>query len=170
MKRIIASILALIVSPAYAQGIPVPAPINTALYALKTSIPTPSTTVTSAPATNGAVGTSTQYVPADAAQKHTVQRANTTVDANCNWTVTFGQTFTSSSPVIHASVIVASPTQPMPCIVATRSSTVQTGKCFLSQTTVLSLSNVTAGFTLSPFGSTCTAGTPVMVVGAEPTQ
>lgn len=108
--------------------------------------------------------------PSDSSRPTAVQRANTTLDSNCNWTVTFQRAFTSSNPIIHANVILSGASSPIPCIVISRSTTVQSGKCFPAQTTALNLSVITAGLTLSPFSVICTNGTPVMVVGAEPTQ
>lgn len=133
---------------------------------------TPSPCTTPAPDTlNGSAGAASTCMPrADAARPTPVQAANTTLAADCTWSVVFSRAFTTSSPIIHASVVLASPTSPVPCIVTSRSATTQAGKCFPGQTTSLNLSIVTAGLTLAPFGSTCVAGTAVMVVGREATQ
>lgn len=159
MRFVLAAALLALAPAAYAQG---PSSL--------TPVPMPYGGVPAAHATNGVVGTSGFYIPSDAAPKLDIQSANTTLATDCTWSVTFGQTFTSSSPIVHASVIVASPTQPIPCIVGTRSATGATGKCFPAQNTVLTLSIVTTGLTLAPFATTCTNGMPVMVVGREPTQ
>lgn len=163
MKRpaFFGAVLALLATAAYAQSMGMSSLLGP---------PTPYSGIPAGHSTNGTAGTANTYVPSDAAPKLDIQSANTTLATDCTWSVTFGQTFTSSSPIVHASVIQASPTQPIPCIVGTRSSTAANGKCFPAQNTLLNLSIITAGLTLAPFASTCTNGTPVMVVGREPTQ
>lgn len=121
---------------------------------------------------SGTVGTSTPCTPpANNTRPTSVQAANTTLNADCSWAVTFARAFTSSTPIIYASVVLPSgATQPVPCFATVRSSTTNSGKCFPGQTTLLNLSIVTSGLSLNAFGSICTAGTAVMVVGREPTQ
>lgn len=161
-------------SPAMAQqagpGPGAPYSDANAIAAVTPLIPTASGSVPAAPVLNGQTGSGLSFVPANGAQKLIIQTANTTLGADCTWSVTFSQTFTSSSPIVHASVVLSSATQPIPCIVTSRSSAAQSGKCFPGQTTLLTLAIVTTGLTLSPFASTCSAGTAVMVIGREPTQ
>ena len=98
-----------------------------------------------------------------------VQTGNTTLAANCQFSFAFARAFTSSQPFVYAAVVDGTNAQ-MPCKIQSRSTTTVSGVCNAAQNTVLNLSIVTTGLTLLPFGTTCTAGTPVMVVGKEPTQ
>lgn len=98
------------------------------------------------------------------------QFANASTDSGGAWAVTWGTSFTSASPIVHA-VPVSSPgaTQPMTCNVTARSASSASGKCFNGNTTVLNLSIVTTGLTLTP-NTASGAGVAVMVSGKEPTQ
>lgn len=148
-----------------------PLATNTALTAMGATIPAACTTAPFMDSLNGVVGTSTPCSPhPDNSGPTAVQAANAALDAACNWAVTFARSTTSSSPVVHANVVQASPTMPIPCIVSSRSTTAAAGKCFPAQTTTLNLSIITAGLNLAPFGSTCTAGMPVMIVVRDPSQ
>lgn len=136
------------------------------------AVPPVCSTAPASDSLNGTVGTSAACTPRlDATRPTPVQTVNTTLNADCTWSVTFARSFTSSVPIVHAGVALPSnATQPIPCFPMARSSTAASGKCFPGQTTVLSLSIVTTGLTLNAFGSSCTAGLPIMVVGREPTQ
>lgn len=118
----------------------------------------------------GAVGTATPCTSRPDGNAQTpVQGGNTTLAANCAWSITFARAFVSSVPLVWASVVDSTGAQ-MPCKVQTRSSTTATGVCAPAQSTVLNLSIVTSGLSLNPFSAICTAGIPVMVGGREPTQ
>lgn len=148
-----------------------PLATNSALTAMGATIPAACSTISPMDTLNGAVGSSTPCTPrSDNSRPTAVQAANAALDAACNWTVTFARSTVSSSPVVHANVVQASPTMPIPCIVSSRSATAAAGKCFPAQTTTLNLSIITAGLNLAPFGSTCTAGMPVMIVVRDPSQ
>lgn len=119
---------------------------------------------------NGSIGTGVNCTPKqDSTRPTSVQAGNTTLLANCTFSVTLARAFTSSSPFAYAAVVDTANNQ-MPCKVQTRSATSFTGICNAAQNTVLSLSVVTTGVTVLPFGTTCTAGTPVMWVAREATQ
>lgn len=119
---------------------------------------------------NGTVGNGTPCTPpVNNTRPTAVQAGNTTLAADCSFSISFARAFTSSVPFVYAAVVNASGGV-MPCTVSSRSSTTAAGKCQGAQPTVLSLSLVTTGLTLLPFGTSCTAGTPVMFVGREPTQ
>lgn len=141
-----------------------------AAAAAQAAIPPVCTTTPAGDTLNGTVGNSTACTPpANNTRPTAVQSGNTTLAADCTFSITFARSFTSSTPFIYAAVVDNTNTQ-MPCKIKTRSSSGGTGVCAQAQSTVLSLSIVTSGITLLPFGSTCTAGTPVMFVGREPTQ
>jgi hypothetical protein len=134
------------------------------------AIPPVCSTPPSADTLNGTAGSGAQCTPrGDNTRPTAVQAGNTTLAADCTFTVTFARSFTSATPFVYAAVVDTAGNQ-MPCKTKTRSSAGFTGVCQGSQNTVLSLSIVTSGLTLLPFGTTCTAGTPVMFVGREPTQ
>lgn len=135
--------------------------------ALPSDCPAPS-----ADTLSGSAGTSTHCLPhPDATRPTAVQAANTTLNADCTWSVTFSRAFSNTTPIIHAiPVLSAGATQPMPCFISSRSTTTQSGKCYPGKATLLNLSLITSGLTLSPFDTTCTAGTPLMIVGREATQ
>lgn len=59
--------------------------------------------------------------------------------------------------------------QPVTCNVITRTTTTAAGKCWTAQTTLLNLSIITAGLTLSPYGASL-AGIPVQVIAVPTTQ
>ena len=106
-----------------------------------------------------------------------VQALNTTLNADCTWSGTFQRPFTSASPIVHAeAVLPAGSTQPMSCQPLSRSTTLQSGRCFQSQAstlaavTVVGVSVAVGSQTVNPTATTCTAGVPIMVWGREPTQ
>lgn len=168
------ALLAALSSPAAAQTVAGQdlSAISAKATAALAAIPPVCTTAPASDTLSGTAGSATACTPhMDATRPTPVQAVNTTLNADCTWSVTFSRAFTSSAPVIHASVALPTgATQPVPCFPMARSATAASGKCFPGQTTLLSLSIVTTGLTLNAFGNTCTAGLPVMVVGREPTQ
>jgi len=138
--------------------------------AVQAAIPPVCSTAPAKDTLNGSVGTAAGCTPlSDNTRPTAVQAGNTTLLANCTFTITFSRAFTSAVPFVYAAVVDSSGNQ-MPCKIQTRSAQTETGVCAPAQSTALSLSIVTTGLTLTPFGTTCTAGTPVMFVGREPTQ
>jgi len=121
---------------------------------------------------NGSAGTSPICMERpDSTRPTAVQAINTTVASNCSWSVTFSRVMTTNTPIVEAQLLLPSgSTLPIPCQALSRSSTGASGLCFPAQTTTLNLSIITAGLSLSPFGTTCTSGTPVMVLAREATQ
>jgi len=139
--------------------------------AITAATPSPCST----PAADTLLGSAGSATPCmarpDSTRPTPVQTINTTLNADCTWSVTFSCAFSTSTPIVHANVqLAAGATQPIPCAVISRSTTTQSGKCFPGQATLLSLAIVTSGLSLNPFSATCTAGTPVMVAAREPTQ
>lgn len=174
--RVVAALLLLVASSAGAQIVsPLnPPTIDTSALATKAemqaAIPSKCTSIPPKDTLTGSVGTGEACIPAlDRTALLDVQSGNTTLAANCTFTITFARTFTSPVPFIYAAVVDASGNQ-MPCKMQTRTSGGGTGICSPSQSALLNLSAVTAGFTFNPFATTCTAGTAVMFVGREPTQ
>ena len=143
---------------------------TSALSAVQATIPPACATAPSGDTLNGSVGSGAACTPKqDSTRPTAVQAGNTTLLANCSFAITFARAFTSSTPFVYAAVVDTGSNQ-MPCKIQTRSSTGATGVCNGAQSTVLSLSIVTSGLTVLPFGTSCTAGTPVMFVGREPSQ
>lgn len=138
---------------------------------LSPAVPVPSGSIPSSGVTGGSIGSQLTYIPGDAAPPLSVQAMNVTLGTNCLWTGTFGQSFVSSTPIVHAAPVQSnSDTQVLQCAVTARSSATESGKCFFSQTTVLNLSIITTGLTLFPYQSTTCPADQLMIIGREPTQ
>jgi hypothetical protein len=155
-------LLALLPAPVAAQVSYPPSSVDTSnlatkpdVAAVQAAIPPVCSTAPAKDTLNGSVGSAAPCTPApDNTRPTAVQRANTSLAADCTWSVAFSRAFTSSTPIVHASIILAAATMPMPCIVLARSTTAANGKCFPAQTSLLNLSIITAGLTLAPFGTT----------------
>lgn len=166
--KFLALLLTLVAVPVSAQVVYPPADVSG--LAAKTDIPPVCATAPSGDTLNGTVGNAPACTPpANSTRPTAVQAGNTTLAANCSFSITFSRSFTSSSPFVYAAVVDSSGSQ-MPCKIQTRSATGATGICNAAQSTLLSLSIVTTGLSVLPFSATCTAGTAVMFVGREPTQ
>ncbi len=145
-----------------------PAALTSAIAAATPSpcpIPLPDTLV-------GTVGSNTPCMDRpDRTRPTAVQRANVvTTDANGSWAVTFGRSFTSTSPIVHAEPVQpGGNTLPYQCGVTTRTATTASGTCWAatSQTTTVSLG---INLTSNPYASKVPQGTAVMVVAGEPSQ
>jgi hypothetical protein len=178
MRLLAASALALLcASPIAAQVAYPPTTVDTSnlatasdLAAIIAAQPPVCSTATPKPAAAGTAGSGTACTPrVDRAAGVDVQANNTTLLANCSFTIAFPRSFVSAVPFVYAAVVDTGGAQ-MPCKIQSRSATGASGICNGAQSTVLSLSVVTSGLTVLPFGTTCTAGTAVMWVAREPTQ
>lgn len=198
MKRLALLLALCCAAPAMGQGVVAPqaasaADVATALSAAQSAqtqaanavatangaqaaIPPACTTAPSADTLNGTVGSSPVCTPSATNTRPTaVQAGNVTggLLANCTFSVTFARSFISSVPFVYSAVVDTSANQ-MPCKAQTRSATGFTGICSPAQTSLLTINALTSaaltGINLSPFGSLCTAGTPVTWVAREPTQ
>lgn len=141
-----------------------------AASAAQAAIPPVCSTIPPKDTLTGSIGSALACTPrSDRTALLDVQTGNTTLGADCSFSFTFARSFTSASPFVYAAVVNSSSTQ-MPCKIQARSATGASGTCAPAQTVALNLAAVTAGLNVAPFGTTCTAGTPVMFVGREPTQ
>ncbi|WP_311271074.1 hypothetical protein [Sphingobium sp. WCS2017Hpa-17] len=180
--RYLLFLTAIVASPAFGQVAYPPADTSnlatksevqaasSAASAAQAAIPPACPVAPSGDTLNGTIGSGVNCTPKqDSTRPTSVQAGNTTLAANCTFSVSLARAFTSTSPFAYAAVVDTANNQ-MPCKIQTRSATAFTGICNAAQNTVLSLSVVTTGLTLLPFGTTCTAGTAVMWVAREPTQ
>ena len=116
---------------------------------------------------NGSAGSANCYVPKDASRPTAVQAANVQTNASDgSWSVTWGRSFVSATPVILP-IPINTGAMPLVCNVVTRSATAATGKCWQSTTTTLG--GTLLGLLVNPFGSAAGSAS-VMVIGREPTQ
>lgn len=124
--------------------------------------PAPASTIPQSELVSGSVGTSTDYMRADARLPRITRVAIVTTDGSGNWSVTWSSAL-AATPVVLA-IPVSSGTQPVMCVVATASTTTATGKCWVGQTTVLNLSIVTAGLTLNPNANAASMSVQVLAI------
>ncbi len=113
----------------------------------------------------GAIGSSQRYMRQDAPRPTISQRATVTTAADGTWSVTWAKAFISSTPAIFVTPLLNSATQPVTCMVFTRSATSATGKCWQNSVTAVALISLTVS--LSPVNF---ATSSVMVIGLEPSQ
>lgn len=139
---------------------------NSALTTVQNTIPSALGSIPLGPSGSGGAGSAGTYVPGNATQPQTVQRTTVTTDASGNWSVVFSPGFQSATPVINAIPLNNSTTVPIVCNTATRSQTTQTGHCWQVASQTVALISLT--ISLAP--SNAPVSTPVMIVGAEPTQ
>lgn len=140
--------------------------LDTAIAAVTSAIPTPLAAVPPGPAGAGTVGSGLSYVPGNALQKQTVQRTTVTTNSSGVWTVTWATSFISASPTINPIPLNATPTNPIVCNPTARTATTATGQCWTGATNT----NALLSLVISLAPTATAANTPVMVIGAEPTQ
>lgn len=133
---------------------------------LTSAMPTPLAGVPPGPNGAGVSGSGNSYVPGNAAQKQTVQRTTVLTNSSGVWSVTWNNSFVSSTPVINPQPVNSTPTNPITCNVTSRSATAVSGQCWTGATNNNALLSLVIA--LAPTSSA--ANTPVMVFGAEPTQ
>lgn len=173
MKRILLFLALLWAFPVQAQisGIqPDLSGVNNAISAVQANIPPVCSTVPAADTLLGTNGTASACTPKqDNTRPTAVQAGNTTLLADCTFSITFTRAFTSATPFVYAAVVDNTGTQ-MPCKIKTRSTTGATGVCNPAQSTALTTAIIALGLNVVPFATVCTAGTVVTFVGREPTQ
>lgn len=136
------------------------------LSAIQALIPMPAASVPLQPTGTGVVGSQATYLPGDSAQALKVQRTTVTTNSSGIWSVTWGNSFVSSSPVIIPEVVDNSATF-YACKVQTRTASAASGLCqTIGSSGIIAL--LSLALALPP--AAAPAGMSVMVVGAEPTQ
>lgn len=140
--------------------------IDLSPYALRSQVPQPAGSAPVPPSGAGSIGTPGFYTPPDAAQKVAVQRTTVNTDSSGLWSITWATAFVSSTPTVNPIPLNASAANPYVCNVTSRSATAAAGKCW--QTTSNNNAILSLNISLAP--SVAPVSTPVMIIGAEPTQ
>lgn len=156
------SLTALSAQVAYPPGVS-----QSDLANMAATIPVAASTLPPVEAPAGAIGAPGTYRPAGAVDVRITRASTVTTDASGNWAVIW------STPLLSTPVTLPIPinsgSQPAICNVTTTTATGATGKCFINQTTVLSLGIVTAGLTLNPTAAAA-AGMSVQLLAIPVTQ
>lgn len=167
--RWLALCLALIPANAIAQVAYPPAVQQSDLAAVQAQIPTVASTVPPIEAVGGAPGSPGTYRPGNAVQPRITRATNCTLDSTGSCTVTWATALTAA-PQIIATPVNPSGSQAMICnTTATPTLTGASIKCWVMQTTTLTLGIVTAGLSLIP-ATTAPASTVVQIIAIPPTQ
>lgn len=178
--RYAVALLCALTSPAYAQvSYPPAPPIDTsgfattsALSAVQATIPTPAATVPPMETPPGAVGTAGTYRPGDSVQPRITRAGSCTVSGGAGvCTGTWSTAFPSGAAInVIFTPINPAATLPIECnLTATPTTTTYAAKCWILQTTTLSLAIVTAGLNLAP-AAVAPNGTVIQVTGLPVTQ
>lgn len=158
----------LLTAPAWAQfngtGGVDQATLNAAIATVISGLPQPSGVIPPTDTLNGAIGSSTAYMRADAPRPTISQRTTVTTDASGNWSVTWDKSFVSASPIVIPTAINGA-AQPVSCTVSTRSATTAAGKCWQNSIQAVALISLTISLAPVTFASGS-----VMVLGIEPSQ
>lgn len=156
-------------APAAAQISNPPGVTQGQLDAVAATIPLPASSVPPAETVAGAAGSQAAYRRGDAVQPRITRAANCTLDATGACSVTWSTALTAA-PTIVTTPVNPSAVQAIMCnTTATPTTTGASIKCWITQTTALSLAIVTAGLSLSP-AATAPAGTVVQIIALPPTQ
>lgn len=157
-KWLFTAVAALIVSqPSYAQ--------TTISY----NGPIAANSVPPSEVVGGTLGAAGTYMTAGTAQARITRATNCTLDSTGSCSVTW-TTALSAAPNIVATPVNTAATQPISCTTtATPTTTAVSIKCWIVQTTALSLAIVTTGLTLAP-AITAPSGTVVQIIAIPPTQ
>jgi len=123
-------------------------------------------TVPGQPSGVGSVGASATVQRSDAVARLVFQGTNVSTDASGNWSVTWGTSYISSTPLVLAKAVVTSGTQPITCEVTARSANTASGWCRQAATYTVSI----LGALVNIFANAPATGTAVMVFSREPTQ
>jgi hypothetical protein len=131
-------------------------------------VPQPATTVPSTESNIGAVGTVNAYALANHSHPRISRSTTVSTASDGTFSVTWATALPSApdvilTPVGTGSVAIHCQLTAVPTVTAVA------GKCFTQQNTLLSLSIITTGLTLSPFASS-TAGISVQVIAIPPSQ
>lgn len=130
--------------------------------------PQPSSTVPNPEGVGGAVGSSVEFMRADATLPRITRSTTVLTDASGNWSVTWSMAMMATPTVFP--IAVNSGAQPISCNVATRTTTGATGRCWTASSgSLLNLSIITAGLTVLPYGNSA-AGVQVQVIAIPPSQ
>jgi hypothetical protein len=143
--------------------------VNATLATMQASIPVPASSVPPTEQVTPTVGTPGTYRPYDAVQPRITRAGSCTLITGGTCTVTWATPF-SVAPNVVLSPINTAGAQPMSCNPTSAPTTTSVAiKCWLEQTTTLSLAIVTTGLTLAP-AQVAPAGTVVQATGIPPTQ
>ena len=124
--------------------------------------PAPATAIPPSETVPGAIGTDvTKYATADHIHPRISRMNVVSTDSSGSWSITWS-TVMASTPGVFV-IPINSGDMPVTCNVVTRSTTGASGKCWNGQTTLLNLSIVTAGLTVTPDVSVG-AGVQVQVI------
>lgn len=129
--------------------------------------PVPAESLPNPENTTPSVGSSTDYMRADAVLPRITRAATVTTDATGNWSVTWATPLLATPTVLPIAINAGS--QPVSCNVITRSTTAATGRCWTAQSSLLNLGIVTAGLSILPYANSA-AGVQVQVIALPPTQ
>lgn len=130
-------------------------------------IPVPAAATPQNEQVGGAVGTSMNYMRADAKIPRITRVAIVTTDASGNWSVTWSTPLMSTPAVLP--IAINSGAQPVVCNVATTSATGATGSCQMARTLPATLTLLTALVNYSVFQVPAT-GTQVQILAIPPSQ
>lgn len=143
--------------------------VNASLATMQAAIPVPASVVPPIEQTTPTVGTPGTYRPYDAVQPRITRAGSCSLSAAGTCTITWNSPF-SVAPNVVLTPINPTASQAVMCnTTATPTTTSVAVKCWVVQTTTLSLAIVTTGLTLSP-AQTAPAGTVVQATGIPPTQ
>ena len=141
------------------------------LAAVAAAIPQPATGIPLGPTPTGQASTAATktFVPGDAMQPSLTRSARVTTAADGTFSITWATPLSSATPVTPNPAPINTSTQPITCNVTSANATTETGKCWTTQSTLLTLANITANVTLNP-ATQAAGGITVSVFAREPTQ
>lgn len=160
--------LALLFAPvaASAQSVENPAPTIADIQAM---LPQPASAVPPAETVAGSAGAGLTYRRGDAVQPRITRSTTCTLDGTASCSVTWTTAMSGGTPTISITPINAG-SNPIACNLTSAPTTTTVAiKCWISQTTLLNLSLITAGLTLQPFQNAL-AGTQVQIIALPSTQ
>lgn len=156
-------------TPAAAQIAYPPGVTQPQLDAVAATIPTPASTVPPAETVSGAAGSGATFRRGDAVQPRITRATNCTLASGGTCSVTW-EAALPIAPSIVTMPVNPSAAQAIMCnTTATPTTTAAAIKCWIVQTTTLSLAIVTAGLSLAP-ATPAPAGTVVQIIALPPTQ
>jgi hypothetical protein len=187
MRYLLVLLAMLVAGPAMAQGVvqqPMPdvstlatksevATVSSAAAAAQTKADAACVAVPAVPGmetVSGAAGTNNgQCRPRDSVQPRITRATNCTLAADGTCSVTWATPLTGT-PQIVTTPVNSPGTQPITCnLTAAPTASSASIKCWIIQTTTLSLAIVTTGLNLAP-ATTAPAGTVVQLIALPPTQ
>jgi hypothetical protein len=182
IRLALAALALAVASPAAAQGV-VGSPVDVSALATKAemqaaqaaalaAIPAPASTVGSGEMVGGAVGVSLSYKRADWVPPRQSRTGACTLNASNVCTIAWTSAFAAAPVMLGDPVAINTVgSQPISCnVTAAPTTTGVPVKCWAAQNTILSLSVVTAGLTLTPFNATTLTGTTVTAAAIPASQ